>query len=306
MSVSAHHVHLSRDFSASQAHELEALVSFPVSVGGEVAPETTILVDGRPDESALEFVKVVIVPFAGIPEVTRRRVSDYPSVVLHNLHFNARATGELAVALLLAAARRVVTADKLLRHGEWAWRTGDDPGVSLYGKTVCIFGYGAVGHVVGTALEALGMHILGVRSAEFGQLDTVLAESHALVVTAPLTPATSGAITLERLMLLREPRLVCNVGRGPVIDEHALFEACQTRAVAAAGIDVWYQYPTEESPTNLPSSRPFHELDNVVLSPHRAGSTAEIESERIRALADLIEALTRGEGPPPVDVNRGY
>lgn len=306
MNPSAHHVHLSRDFAASQARELEALISCTVSVGAEVPSQTTILVDGRPDESALKFVKVVVVPFAGVPEITRKRVLDHPSVALHNLHFNARATGELAVALLLAAARKVVTADRMLRNGEWAWRSGDDPGVSLYDKTVCIFGYGAVGHVVGNALEALGMQVIGVRSSDFGHLDMLLAKSHALVVTAPLTPETTGAITLERLMLLKEPRLVCNVGRGPIIDEEALFEACQSGAIAAAGIDVWYQYPTEASPTTFPSSRPFHELDNVVLSPHRAGSTAEIESERIRALAELINSLEDGSAPPPVDITRGY
>ncbi len=277
-----------------------------MTVGDQIPDSTTILVDGRPPDSALSFVRSVVVPFAGIPEVTRLRMLAHPSVQLYNLHFNCRATGELAVALLLAAARRVVSADSRLRTGQWAWRTEDDPGISLYGKTATIYGYGEVGKVVGQALEGLGMTVIGVRRSGGVSLDEALSNSHALVVTAPLTDETQGAITSQRLRLLKEPRLVCNVGRGPIIDELALYEACRSGEVAAAGIDVWYRYPSEEEPNILPSALPFHDLENVVLSPHRAGSTSTIESERIIAIAEVIKAICSDEPPKPVDVTQGY
>ena len=110
------------------------------------------------------------------------------------------------------------------------------------------------------------------------------------------------------MALLPEGALVINVGRGPVVNEAALFEALQSKRLAGAGLDVWYSYPQKDARQSTPpSSFDFGGLDNVVLSPHRAGHG--LESERLCAEL-LLEALVRvATGQPvgsDVDPARGY
>ena len=103
--------------------------------------------------------------------------------------------------------------------------------------------------------------------------------------------------------------MLVNVGRGAIVDEGALYHALKSGQLAAAGIDVWYNYPADEaSQTNTPPSQyPFGELDNVVLSPHRGGDDLGIDVARMRDLAELLNAAARGEAMANrVDVNVGY
>ncbi len=100
-----------------------------------------------------------------------------------------------------------------------------------------------------------------------------------------------------------------NVGRGAIVDEGALYQALKNGQLAAAGIDVWYNYPKDEaSQANTPPSQyPFGELDNVVLSPHRGGDDKDIDVARMRDLAELLNAAARGnEMANRVNVVAGY
>ena len=113
------------------------------------------------------------------------------------------------------------------------------------------------------------------------------------------------------MALMPERAILVNVGRGPVVNEPALYHALRDGTLHAAGLDVWYNYPNDEpgrTSTN-PSEYPFCELDNVVMSPHRAGApnTSETESLRVRALAELLNAAARREPiPNRVDLDLGY
>ena len=109
--------------------------------------------------------------------------------------------------------------------------------------------------------------------------------------------------------------IVVNVGRGPTLDEEALYAALRDGTLRAAGIDVWYQYPqgplqgplSGAAVRTLPSRFPFHELDNVVMSPHRAGWLSEAEIDRMEQLAALLNAAAAGQPiPSQVDKARGY
>jgi phosphoglycerate dehydrogenase-like enzyme len=103
--------------------------------------------------------------------------------------------------------------------------------------------------------------------------------------------------------------ILVNVGRGPVIDEEALYTALAERRIRAAGIDVWYQYPKDDAErgNTYPSRLPFHELDNVVMTPHRAGWLQSFETLRVQALAELLNAAAEGkEMPNSVDKELGY
>jgi phosphoglycerate dehydrogenase-like enzyme len=103
--------------------------------------------------------------------------------------------------------------------------------------------------------------------------------------------------------------VLVNVGRGPIVDEAALYAALRDGTLYAAGLDVWYNYPADEAARahTPPSDYPFHELDNVVMSPHRAGSSVETEALRMVHLARLLNAAARGEPMPNrVDLEAGY
>ena len=140
-------------------------------------------------------------------------------------------------------------------------------------------------------------------------LRRLLPRSHVLIITAPLTPETKGLIGEEELALLPRGALLVNVGRGAIVDEEALYLALKGRQLAAAGLDVWYNYPRDEAAqTDTPPSRfPFHELDNVVMSPHRGGDEIGIEAARMQHLAQLLNVAARGEEMPNrVNREAGY
>ena len=289
-------------------------------------PDYEWLVEGTPSREQVEAsprLRGVIVPWAGIPPGTAGLLRDRTDLLLHNLHHNAAATAELAIALLLAAARRIVPVDRALRSGDWTpgWVTEGD--WLLEGRTAVILGYGEIGKRIARICHAFGMYVIGVRRADsaggrdgfagelvgVSQLGDVLPRAQILFVALPLTPETEGLLGPEALTRLPEKALLVNVGRGPIVDENALYEGLRTGRIGAAGLDVWYRYPRggNDPKSTLPGERPFHELDNVVLSPHRAGSTSETEPLRAHALAELLSAAARGEAlPHPVDLTRGY
>lgn len=238
-----------------------------------------------------------------------------------NLHHNAAATAETAVALLLAAAHRLVPADRALRRADWGPRYAPDPSPTLAGRRGVVVGHGAVGSRVARALLGLGMSVDAVRRTPGGstapgvrlhaaeRLEALLPGAAAVVLCAPLTDATRGLFDRRLLALLGSDAVLVNVARGEIVVETALYEALATGRLGAAGIDVWWRYPEDEAERSEtpPSAFPFGTLDNVVLSPHRAGHGADIEMLRARALVEVLAALARGEPlPGRVDLERGY
>ena len=308
-----------QDFQAS----LPASVHLTLGPDLPSAPRYHILIAGRPSEAQLTAspnLQAVIVPWAGVPESTRHLLMKYPHIALHNLHHNAAPTAESALALLLAAAKFTVPFDQALRRGDWRPRYNPTPAILLEGKTALVLGYGAIGQRVGRYCHALGMRVLAVRRhpqavddlAEVHTLSTLphlLPQSDVLVVTLPLTDATRGLLGEVELQALPAGSVLVNVGRGPVVDEAALYRALKDGPLAAAGLDVWYRYPKDESArrNTWPSDYPFHELENVVLSPHRGGSVRESERLRLQALTEMLAAAANGHPMPNrVDMRHGY
>jgi phosphoglycerate dehydrogenase-like enzyme len=124
-----------------------------------------------------------------------------------------------------------------------------------------------------------------------------------------MTKDTEGIIGREELTLLPPDAILVNVGRGPVVQEQVLYEALRDGRVGAAGLDVWYNYPEERDGRTpvAPANFPFHELENVVMSPHRAGGSDDTERLRVEHLARMLLAAARGEKLPNcVDLARGY
>ncbi len=285
-----------------------------------------VLISGsakREHLAASPQLHTVIVPWAGIPVVLRDLLqAEFPHLALYNLHHNAPPVAELAMALLLAAAKRIVPLDQALRRDDWTPRYEPSRAMLLEGKTALVLGYGAIGRLVARACRGLGMQVLATRcspqtaSDEYAHeihssaaLPDLLPRAHALIICLPLTPETEGLLGEKELRLLPAGAVLVNIGRGPIVQEQALYEALRDGHLGAAGLDVWYNYPQdEEARSHTPPSKfPFHELDNVVLSPHRGGSTMETGRLRMAALAELLNALARGEEPANrVDLQRGY
>ena len=115
-----------------------------------------------------------------------------------------------------------------------------------------------------------------------------------LLNTLPLTGETRGLIGAEVLAALPSRAIVMNVGRGPVIDERALYDALRDGRIAGAVIDTWYVYPVAATPAPLPSALPFHELPNVVMTPHMSGWTQGTIERRRAAMAENVNRLARG------------
>lgn len=287
-----------------------------ISTGDEVPPNCRLLVGGRPTREQLEGcpdLEAVLIPFAGIPARTRDLLREFPNLRVHNLHHNAAVTAEMAMALLLAAAKQVVPMDRKLRQGHWSGRGKENPALLMDGRTALILGYGRIGSRVGRACAALGMEVVGTRRGleapievegvpvhPTGDLTDLLPRAHALVICLPLTDETRGMIGETELALLPKGAVLVNVGRGAVVCEQALYDALVSGRLRGAGIDVWYRYPghdgkDDDPKSTPPSDLPFGELDNVVLSPHRGGWLHEAEPLRMRHLATLLTAFVRGD-----------
>jgi phosphoglycerate dehydrogenase-like enzyme len=299
----------------------EVVLSFGPDIEG--ATEVRVLVAGRPSREHLEAcagLRAVVIPWAGVGKPTLELLADFPDVVLHNLHHNAGPTAEHALALLLTAAKRVIPNDRRMRAHDWKDRGRDQQATYLAGGRAVVLGMGAIGKRVAQLLRGIGMDVVGARARavpgeQFEGMWVVgadvwreqLRDARALVVCVPLTDATRGLVGAEELALLAPNAVVVNVARGPVIDETALYEALRDGVIHGAGLDVWYRYPHPDDETSPPSEHPFEELDNVVMTPHRAGSTDATEGLRMGALAETLLAFARGtEVPYRVDPARGY
>ncbi|MFN2188222.1 MAG: NAD(P)-dependent oxidoreductase, partial [Candidatus Promineifilaceae bacterium] len=304
---------------------LDSRIALTTGDLGSFAPETQILIAGRPTQEQVEScpkLQTVIIPWAGLPDVTRELMLGYPQIKVHNLHHNAAPVAELAFALLLAASKFILPFDRALREADWRPRYKPNPSMLLKDKSALILGFGAIGQRLARICRAFDMKVLAVKrtitsTAEalahelytLEALPKILPRADVLFVCFPLTPETEGVIGARELAALPQGAILVNVGRGPLIQEEALFLALKDGHLAGAGLDVWYYYPSseEERSYTRPSVYPFHELENVVLSPHRGGATADTNYLRMDGVAELLNAAAAGKMPPNrVDVTAGY
>jgi phosphoglycerate dehydrogenase-like enzyme len=231
-------------------------------------------------------------------------------VTVHNLHHNAAPVAELALMLLLAAAKFALRYDRAIRANDWRIRyERPGPTILLEGKTALILGYGAIGRRVAAACRVLGMATLATRRRlDAPQLDEgtevhppdalrdLLPRANALIICLPHTPETDGLLGAAELALLPSHSILVNIGRAAIVDERALYEALRDGRLHAAGLDVWYSYPPDEASRAdwPPSAYPFHELDNVIMRPHRGGAADETARLRMGALAGMLNEAAAG------------
>ena len=193
------------------------------------------------------------------------------------------ATADLAFALLLAAARRIVEADAFVRDGRWAtWQPQLMLGRDVHGATLGIVGYGRIGRAVARRGEGFGMTILHTKSAPLGE---VLERSDFVSLHAPLTDETRGMIGEPELRRMKPTAILVNTARGPLVDQAALRRALEEGWIAGAALDVF-------DPEPLPADDPLLGAPNLVVAPH-IGSASHGAREAMADIAvdNLLAAL---------------
>lgn len=207
-------------------------------------------------------------------------------------------TAELTLALMLAAARRVVEADRFVREGGWtSWQPDLLLGRDLQGATLGVIGLGAIGCAVARRAVALGMRVVGwsrsshtsLEGVERVALDALLAGSDFVSVHVALAPETRGLLDAAAIARMRPGAILVNSARGGIVDEAALVQALERGRLAGAALDVFEREP-------LPRDSPLLRAPNLVLTPHIGSATAATR-ERMADLAvdNLIAGL---EGRP--------
>jgi phosphoglycerate dehydrogenase-like enzyme len=257
-------------------------------------------------------LKLVQVPGAGLDRVDRTALP--AGAWLANAYGHETGIAEYVLGAMLALTRDFVRLDASLRRGVWEsqWAVGVAPPPTwpeLAGRSVGIVGYGRIGQALARRARAFDMRVLAIRrdvrqsSADDLELlggpemlDEVLQRADYIVLTLPLSGATRGLIGPARLGLMKPTAMLINVSRAEIVDEAALYWALAERRIAAAALDVWYRYPTEAAPI-IPAHHPFHELPNVLMTPHVSGWTAGMLENRAKLIADNISRTTRGEPP---------
>jgi phosphoglycerate dehydrogenase-like enzyme len=262
--------------------------------------------------AAAERLRLVQVPGAGLDRIDRAAVP--VNAWLANAYGHETGIAEYVMGAMLALTRDFGRLDAALRRGVWEsqWAVGPPPPTpwpELAGTTVGIVGYGRIGQGVARRARAFDMEVLAVRQdvarstgdglARVGgpaMLDELLRRSDYVVLTLPLTSATRGLLGAAQLASMKPGAFLVNVSRAEIVDEPALYRALAERHLGGAALDVWYRYPKDATAT-LPAHHPFHELPNVLMTPHVSGWTEGMLDARARLIAENVARACRGEPP---------
>lgn len=261
---------------------------------------------------APKHLKLFQVPGAGVDGIVRSALP--ASARLCNCFGHENAIAEYVLAALLSFHVPLADADRHLRKGNWKYSAGSpqDLRSELGGQTLGIIGFGHIGKTLAARARAFAMTVAVANRSpitdrehvdttwSLDELSAFLGSVDVIVNTLPLTPETEGLLGHEAFASMRPGATVVNVGRGAVIDETALFTALKEQRIGAAVIDTWYVYPSDSDRTPLPSRLPFHDLDNVLMSPHMSGWTHGTVRRRQRTIAGNINRIATGL--PPVNV----
>ena len=208
-----------------------------------------------------------------------------------------RPMASAAVALLLACSHRLRERDAALHEADWGTGRFVPQGIGLRSRTLGVIGYGRIGREVVRLLAPWEMNVLVTQrtpvtdeGVTWVTLETLLAESDAVVVACPLTEATRGLLDAQRLALMRPTAFLVNVARGAIVDQQALVEALRDGRLAGAGLDV-------VDPEPLSADDPLFELTNVVGAPHSLGYTDELVHGCVESACTALLSAASGRIP---------
>jgi glyoxylate reductase len=266
-----------------------------------ILPTVTETVDAELMDAAGEDLRVVANMAVGYDNVAVEAATERGVVVTNTPEVLYETTADTAFMLLLAAARRLGEAERLLRSGGWdAWGPMQLTGPDVWGKKLGVVGFGRIGQAVARRASGFDMDLVyhdqyrnesaeKETGARYLELDELLETADFISVHTPLTPETTHLIGPEELDLMRPTAILVNSSRGPVVDEAALADALEEGSIFAAGLDVYEEEP-EVHPKLL-------ELENVVLAPHIGSASIETRDRMAALAAENLVAVLRGEEP---------
>lgn len=231
-------------------------------------------------------LKAIFVPFTGLDNFPVQNILRR-NIYISNTHANAKYVAEKAVSLALALLGRIVEFHRDLYKGKWNLfqLTHSNYWTTIQGKFCTILGYGEIGQNIAKFLKAYDCKIIGFKKhlnvkppfadEVTDNLHEAINKGEIIFVCLPLTNKTKEIISKDVLKDMKGKYLI-NVGRGNLINEEGLYISLKDKILSGAAIDVWYNYPGKKRPEPvLPSKYPIHELNNIILSPHKSGLTKE-------------------------------
>jgi glyoxylate reductase len=266
-----------------------------------ILPTVTEKMDAEVMDAAGDGLKVIANMAVGYDNVDLDAAGERNVVVTNTPEVLNETTADTAFMLLLAAARRLGEAERLLRSGGWeAWGPMQLTGPDVWGKKLGVVGFGRIGQAVARRARGFDMEILyhdqyrnenaeketGVRYVE---LDELLRTCDFISLHTPLTDETHYLIGATELGRMKPEAVLINTSRGPVVDEAALADALGEGRIFAAGLDVYEKEP-EVHPKLL-------ELENAVLAPHIGSASVETRDRMAVLAAENIVAVLSGEEP---------
>lgn len=281
-----------------------------VSRDVEALPDADVYVGSRfTADMAEKAAKLRLIHVAGAGTDKVDFSSLGPDVLVANTFHHERSIAEYVVAAAVMLRREFLAQDRQLRRGVWATSVYDSAIAqldTLGSAHIGFVGFGHIGRYTWDLLRAFGCSgsaVTGSGSvADCGlnwsgpatDLDRLLTECDVAVVSAPLNEQTVGMIGAAQLRALGADGVLINVGRGPLVQERALYDALAGGVIRAAAIDVWYRYPSSDG-DSAPSDLPFAELSNLLMTPHSSGVTRDTFAGRADDIAANIGRLQRGE-----------
>src|SRR6056297_2735478 len=260
------------------------------------------LLTDRIDRALLEMLptlRFISSMSVGVDHIDLAAATERGIPVGHTPGVLVETTADTTFALLMAASRRVVEADRFIRQGHWtpenAWTPDFFVGKDIAGATLGIVGLGAIGTAVAQRASGFGMQVLGwnrstrdVPGVAQVALEDLLAQSDFVVITVALSDDTRNLINADRIALMKSDAVLVNTARGGIVDEGALASALAEGRLLAAGIDVFSREPA--APDN-----PLLTLPNVVLTPHIGSATAATRRRMADMAVDNALAALSGE-----------
>ncbi len=297
------------DAMVGSGHTIAALPDQLSATGSTAFRDADVVVGTWLDATVAkpENIRLYHAPAAGIDRIDTTLLP--PGTPLCNCFGHENAIAEYVMTALLLRHVPIPDADRRLREGDWRYWAGAASSLrsELGSQTIGLLGFGHIGKTIAARAKAFGMRVtVANRSAvapsnlvdqafPLNRLAEFMASADAIVVSLPHLPETTGLVDATALAAMRADAVILNVGRGPVIDETALFDALKARRIGGATIDTWYQYPTSADPSPQPSRLPFSTLDNVVMTPHMSGWTHGTIRRRQLTIAENIRRLADGK-----------
>lgn len=279
---------------------------------GGLLEEARVIIGWPPKEwlGRAKQLQLLHLPSAGADGYTDRAMYANPDVIVTNSSgVYGIPIAEHVMGMCLGFARGLFQS---LRHQDQClWQKQDL--TEMYGKTMGLIGLGDIGREIAKRAKAFGMKVVASKRSPSPKPDYVdelfygkngiaqiMRVSDYIVISLPLTPETEGIISREMLALCQPHAFIVNVGRGRLIDEPALIEALKNKQIAGAGLDVFVTEP-------LPADSPLWRLENVIITPHNAGSTPEQLNRTMKIFTQNLRNLFSGKPLiNVVDLDLGY